>query len=106
MSELIPYDEAGHTFELEPYAPAPHIVGDTRTGFDLSGDFHCVDRSAQLHSLTSHIMQQIIGESPYKPDMIWSVWHESHRIEEENGLPHGVTAEAIFQHYLKVFEGE
>jgi hypothetical protein len=52
------------------------------------------------------IMQQVIAENPYAPDMQWSVWHAAHELEETNGLPHGVSAEDIFQHYLRVFEGE
>ena len=59
-----------------------------------------------IPDITRTIMQQIIGESPYKPDMQWEVWHQAHQIEEENGLPQGVTAEGIFQYYLRLYEGE
>lgn len=57
-------------------------------------------------SMTRYIMQSIIAESPYKPDMEWELWHQAHALEETNGLPNGVTAEDIFQAYLRVFHGE
>ena len=61
---------------------------------------------ARMHNVITHIMQSIVAESPYKPDMEWSLWHQAHQLEEENGLPDGVTAEDIFQAYLRVFHHE
>lgn len=56
--------------------------------------------------LVRHIMQSIIAESPYKPDMEWQLWDAVRVLEDENGLPHGVTADDVFQCYLRVFHGE
>lgn len=53
-----------------------------------------------------HIMQAVIAESPYKPDLDWELWHHCQQLEEQNGLPDGVTAHDIYQEYLRVFEGE
>lgn len=56
--------------------------------------------------LIQQIMQAIVAENPYKVDMVWTLWHEVNRMEEENLLPDGVTAEDVFQEYIRVFEGE
>ncbi len=56
--------------------------------------------------MTRHIMQQIVAESPYKPDMEWDLWHQAHELEEHNHLPEGVTAEDVYQCYLRVFHHE
>lgn len=56
--------------------------------------------------IISHLTQQILAEAVYKPDMEWEMWHQTRRLEDENALPHGVTAEDLFQHYLRVYEGE
>ena len=56
-------------------------------------------------SMTRYIMQSIIAESPYKPDMEWSVFHRCRELEDVNALPDGVTAEDIMQAYYRVFGG-
>lgn len=57
-------------------------------------------------SLTRHIMQSIIAESPYKPDMEWDLWHQAHELEEHNHLPEGVTAQDVIDCYMRVFHHE
>jgi len=83
------------------YHPFQHDIEDTRVGFDVDGNFHTIRQG-----IISHLTQQILGESVYKPDMQWEMWHQTRRLEDENALPHGVTAEDLFQHYLRVYEGE
>jgi hypothetical protein len=59
--------------------------------------------------MARHIMQQLIADSPYPmnaPTLEDAVWWEAHELEEQNGLPEGVTAFAIHQAFLNMFEGE
>jgi hypothetical protein len=56
--------------------------------------------------LVRKIMQSIVAENPYSPDMEWTLWHRVNELEETNGLPHGVDAHSIYQEYLRVFDGE
>ncbi len=61
-------------------------------------------RIIRLHNLTAKILQSIIAESPYKTlDMEWHVWHQVRRLEDENSLPDGITAEDLMQTYYKVW---
>lgn len=53
-----------------------------------------------------HIMQQIIAENLRDPDLDWIVFQTAAEIEEENGLPEGVTADDVYQEYLRMYEGE
>ena len=69
---------------------------------DVSGQD---DSPHRLHIVRS-IMQQIIGENPYAPDMEWELWDKARVLEDINGLPNGVTAYDVHQEYLRVFEGE
>lgn len=63
----------------------------------------CIQNTVDL---TRQIMQSVIAENPYKPDMEWEMWHSVRVLEDENGLPDGVTAEDVYQCYLRVFHGE
>jgi hypothetical protein len=54
------------------------------------------------------IMQSVMGESPYHSHPTTlddGIWEAVHRLEEENGLPEGLTAMDVYQSYLKVFGG-
>jgi hypothetical protein len=53
-----------------------------------------------------YIMQQIIAENINDPDLDWIVFQTAAEIEEENGLPYGVTADDVYQEFLHYFEGE
>jgi hypothetical protein len=59
--------------------------------------------------MARHIMQQLIADSNYPmnaPTLEDAVWWEAHELEEQNGLPEGVTAFAIHQAFLEMWEGE
>lgn len=56
--------------------------------------------------LVAGIMQQIVAESPYKPDMEWDLWHQAQSLEEQNGLPDDVTAQDVYDCYMRVFHHE
>ena len=75
-------------------------------GSDLSPYNPKVIRRQQLERMTRHIMESIVAESPYKPDMQWDLWHRANELHEQNALPDGITGEDVFQYYLRVFEGE
>lgn len=64
------------------------------------------ERARRIQAMTTHIMQSIIAESPYAPDMQWTLWHQARVLEDENALPDGVSAEDVFLNYMRVFEGE
>lgn len=53
-----------------------------------------------------HIMQQIIGENLNDPDLDWIVFQTAAEIEDENGLPYGVTADDVYEAFLRRYEGE
>ncbi len=56
-----------------------------------------------------HIMQSVMAESPYHsfPTTLEDgVWDAVHALEEQNGLPEGVTADDVYQCYLNVFHKE
>lgn len=53
-----------------------------------------------------HIMQQIIAENLNDPDLDWIVFQTSAELEDENALPIGVTADDVYEAYLRMFEGE
>lgn len=63
-------------------------------------------RTSTAQSIAERIMQQIVGESPYKPDMEFEVYHRTQELEAQNALPDGVTGEEIFNTYLRIFCGE
>jgi hypothetical protein len=71
----------------------------------LDSSPYAIEREQRIKQMTNHILQQIIGETRYRNDPEWGVWHEARRIEDENGLPDGVTAHDIYQHYIQVYEG-
>lgn len=84
------------------------------SGWDSEGNYHdpslrvehVEDVYTPLQKMVRHIMQQIVGESPYKADMDWELWHKANELEARDHLPEGVTAWDIHQEYLRVFEGE
>jgi hypothetical protein len=94
------------------------------TGWDSEGNYHDAElrleriatpyeraliRQAQINVVASHLMQQIIGENPYQPDMEWQLWHRVRALYEDpngNQLAHGVTPDEVMQHYYRQFEGE
>jgi hypothetical protein len=48
--------------------------------------------------MMTRIVQQIIGEDPNE-----NVFLRATEIEEENGLPFGVSAEDIYDHFMKTY---
>jgi hypothetical protein len=114
-------DVAQADFEAH-YHPFQHDIPDTRQGFDGNGDYHrmCPDiegkdpspyekalqAQANRDRMVRNIVQQIIGESIYKPDVEWELWDRVRVLEDTNALPLGVTADDLFQHYLANYEGE
>lgn len=115
MKEMCP-DVGGN--DPSPYHDHTHwengkLVEDEPTPFDNVyatpedvGRMLEIDRINALPDITRRIMHQIVKESIYKQDMTWLMWHACHELEETNGLPDGVTAEDIFQCYLRVFHHE
>lgn len=65
-----------------------------------------LERQAQVNRMTSHIIQQVMQETRYKPDIAWGVFHVSRLLGDTNELPHGVTHDDIMDHYYKYYEGE
>lgn len=65
-----------------------------------------IDPRERLTNLARGIMQQIIAESPYKPDMEWELFHQSRVLEDEAQLPEGVTSQMIMENYYSVFHKE
>lgn len=82
-----------------------NIVPDV-AGRDPSPYQRELEARQQRQRLVRHIMQQVIAESPYAPDMEWEVWNHAHEMEERNWLPDGVTAFDVHQEYLRTWEGE
>ena len=94
------------------------------TGWDSEGNYHdpnlrleriaipqelAILRQAKIDSVARHVMQQIIGESPYKPDMEWELWHRVRALDQNpNGsqLPQDITPDDVMQHYYRQYEGE
>lgn len=57
-------------------------------------------------NLTRQIMQSVIAETPYRNvNLEDDIWFAVHELEEQNGLPDGVTADDVYQMYLRVFHG-
>lgn len=74
----------------------------TKEVCDVSGDD--IDPRNERVRLTRHIMECVIAENPYKNMTLEDdVWDAVHRLEEENGLPDGVTADDVYRCYLRVF---
>lgn len=60
-------------------------------------------------AITRHVMESVMAESPYHSfptTLDDGIWDSVHRLEDENGLPSGVTAEDVYQCYLRVFHHE
>ena len=45
----------------QEYQPSPQIVPDSRTGFDLSGDYHCPDLAGEDLAYTKMTMPYMIA---------------------------------------------
>lgn len=59
-----------------------------------------------IHSLTAQIVDEVIKGSTYTPDLDWDVYHRCQELEEQNGLPSGVTAQDIMDYFNSVFHFE
>jgi hypothetical protein len=67
------------------------------------------EQEPQEEFMARHIMQQLIADSEYPmnaPTLEDAVWWEAYNLEEQNGLPEGVSAFAIHQAFLRMWEGE
>jgi hypothetical protein len=72
---------------------------------DIEGnDPYNIKYDSQL--MARRIMRQIVSDSPYPGDMEWEMWWQLHDLEEQNGLPDGITAHEVYQEYLRVWHGE
>lgn len=65
-----------------------------------------VDVNASRNAFLRTIVQSIIAENVYRPDTEWELWHRAQELEEQNGLPLGLTAYDLHQEYLRTYEGE
>jgi len=75
-------------------------------GLDPSPHFEALMKQRQRQQIVRNIMQQIIGESPYKPDIEWELFHRAQELEEQNAFPAGVTAFDVHLEYIRTWEGE
>jgi hypothetical protein len=77
---------------------------------DIQGrDVRITPPESREQFMARHIMQQLIADSNYPmnaPTLEDAVWWEAHELEEQNGLPTNVTAEAIHRAFLEMGEGE
>lgn len=66
------------------------------------------ERQIELAKLITakHIMQQIIAENPRDPDLDWIVFQRAGEIEEENVLPLGVTADDVYDEFVRMYEDD
>ena len=109
-----PRTDVGYTDMGEYHDPAlriehvkEHLVD--VAGLDDSPYQKSLKRQAQINTLANHLMQQIVGENPYKPDMEWQLWHRVRALDQDekgSQLPQGVTPDDVMQHYYRQFEGE
>lgn len=81
--------------------PVPDVAGKDSSPYERA-----LRRQAQINVIANHLMQQVIAETPYKPDMQWQMWHAVRVAEDTNALPYGVTAEDVYNHYLSQYEAE
>jgi hypothetical protein len=88
--------------EGQVYQPSPLIQPDIRTGYDSYGDYHAIQQEqiseldARTKLMITFIIQQITGEDPNE-----NVLLRATEIEEENGLPWGVSAEDIYNQFIR-----
>jgi hypothetical protein len=88
----------------------PDLEGRDASPYTRTQDHDTSVHEPSVHNrtvdLTRQIMQSVIAENPYKKmDLEWSMWDAVRVLEDQNGLPDGVTAEDVYQMYLKVFHG-
>ena len=75
-------------------------------GRDESPYRKALEQRNQRQRFVTHIMQQIIGEAVYQPNIEEELWWRAHELEEQNALPEGLTAFDIHLEYIRNFEGE
>lgn len=78
-------------------------------GKDESPYRRALRRQAQINVIANHLIQQIIAETPYKPDTEWQLWHKVRALDQHpdgSQLPHGITPNEVMEHYYRMYEGE
>lgn len=90
-------------------------------GWDESGDYHYVRprdfapqnpivqeqlRQQRIARIGQSIIAEIASNPNYKPDMDWEVYWRVNELEEQNGLPSGITGHDIFNYYQEYWNGE
>lgn len=59
-----------------------------------------------VHEQTVRVIDEVLGETLYRPDLDWVVYYKVIELEEQNGLPDGITAYDILDYFNRVFHHE
>jgi len=69
----------------------------------MEDTYFSLEQCERRQRIVRHIMQQVIAENPYKPDMEWGLFFKVQEIEDQNGLPEDISSYDIYHEYMRVF---
>lgn len=73
---------------------------------DVSGQDESPYRRNVQQAIIRQAINEVVGENIYTPDYDWDIWHKIQELQEQNGLPDGMTAEDVYQEFINVFRYE